>query len=88
MEADISIWQKPGHFYFALTRTAILRSQLTHARAGAPFAASFLCELCAPTPCAFCGKSLGSNARRALLRGACRAAALRELRAMAVPDEI
>ena len=20
MEADISIWQKPGHFYFALTR--------------------------------------------------------------------
>jgi hypothetical protein len=21
MEADISIWQKPGHFYFALTRT-------------------------------------------------------------------
>jgi hypothetical protein len=22
MEADISIWRKPGHFYFALTRTA------------------------------------------------------------------
>jgi hypothetical protein len=22
MEADISIWQKPGHFYFALTRAA------------------------------------------------------------------
>jgi hypothetical protein len=22
MEADISIWQKPGHFYFALTRRA------------------------------------------------------------------
>ena len=21
MEADISIWRKPGHFYFALTRT-------------------------------------------------------------------
>ena len=23
MEADISIWQKPGHFYFALTRGEI-----------------------------------------------------------------
>jgi hypothetical protein len=22
MEADISIWQKPGHFYFALTSSA------------------------------------------------------------------
>jgi hypothetical protein len=21
MEADISIWRKPGHFYFALTRS-------------------------------------------------------------------
>ncbi len=23
MEADISIWQKTGHFYFALTRGAL-----------------------------------------------------------------
>jgi len=26
MEADISIWRKPGHFYFALTRGAELLS--------------------------------------------------------------
>ncbi len=24
MEADISIWRKPGHFYFALTETIFL----------------------------------------------------------------
>ena len=26
MEADISIWQKPGHFYFALTRISQRRA--------------------------------------------------------------
>ncbi len=26
MEADISIWRKPGHFYFALTGDASFRS--------------------------------------------------------------
>jgi hypothetical protein len=24
MEADISIWQKPGHFYFALTECRLV----------------------------------------------------------------
>lgn len=30
MEADISIWRKPGHFYFALTRIAANRSDLAN----------------------------------------------------------
>jgi len=31
MEADISIWQKPGHFYFALTRAGwIVRGELLY----------------------------------------------------------
>jgi hypothetical protein len=37
MEADISIWQKPGHFYFALTRVELGWEQcrlLTLARFG------------------------------------------------------
>jgi hypothetical protein len=29
MEADISIWQKPGHFYFALTRRDTKRQRET-----------------------------------------------------------
>jgi hypothetical protein len=28
MEADISIWRKTGHFYFALTRGAVTRGRL------------------------------------------------------------
>ena len=31
MEADISIWRKPGHFYFALTRIpGYLQGETTH----------------------------------------------------------
>jgi hypothetical protein len=30
MEADISIWRKTGHFYFALTRTERTRTELTN----------------------------------------------------------
>jgi hypothetical protein len=29
MEADSSIWQKPGHFYFALTRAMLFRLEFS-----------------------------------------------------------
>jgi hypothetical protein len=32
MEADISTWQKTGHFYFALTRTVVIIEAPTAAR--------------------------------------------------------
>jgi len=56
MEADISIWRKPGHFYFALTRTPITLSAtfefklpsgstLTEYTALPPAESEMLCEV-------------------------------------------
>ncbi len=36
MEEDISIWRKPGHFYFALTRGGAIASVALPTRSALP----------------------------------------------------
>ena len=41
MEADISIWHKPGHFYFALTSVRVFEIN-TCGQTATPFAVPFV----------------------------------------------
>jgi hypothetical protein len=55
MEADIFIWQKPGHSYFALTRTG---PNMSNQNRNVPFLTKLemapFCVLRLLSPCFFC----------------------------------